>query len=274
MSTYKRLLIALTLLILTGILFGSLWDRMQPIISCDPSPPNIYLSCEGLDQEIVPDELTVYEEMAAQFGSDVSRELVQERQVERAIQNLNRAAPACQVDVEPARELLEGAIRAWVADQSNRLDFFRGRVVFTPYSLESAGEMQKERDDLLTCYYRDMQRAGDWMVISSAVRPYCRYYDCFEWTVSPFPFLSYLVTHAGPAALPYLAGLLLTGIALVYFSSRLIRKHPDLATWILLLLAATELFFILRPAGLSSFIVGWILLCYGLALGYKWIIGV
>jgi hypothetical protein len=146
-------------------------------------------------------------------------------------------------------------------------------VSFEPYSLARESELGQGESNLLACYYNGVKRAGNWLIVTNAVRPYCRPYGCFQWTPSVLFFLFYLLTHPSLTTLPWLAGFLLTGATLVYLSSLLIQKRPDLSAATLIVLAAAALFFIIQPAWLLGLITGWVLFCYGLALGYKYIKG-
>jgi hypothetical protein len=270
MPTYKLLLIAATgtLVILTGRLLNS----MQPVISCDPAPPNIYVSCGDLYQPIVPNSLTVYEQLAAQLESEPTREATQVRQVQLAIESLRAAAPACQMDVAPALPALEEEIRAWVADESNSLNFVSGQITFTRYSIEHDREAQRAGGNLLTCSYQETKHVGDWMVVSNALRSYCRpahRNSCYEWTVSPAAFLFYLVAHPSLATLPWLAGLLLAAGACLYGCLLLVKDKPENPGALLAPLACAELYFLLEQMVLWSQIFGWIIFCYSLVLLYR-----
>ena len=237
--------------------------------ACSIIAPTIRVKCGNRETLIL-----------AQEGLAISgtSEDYQKRVADETIKNLHAMIPNCKEDLTPAIDAFEKEIIQWLDVQNRRILLDRD-LILEPYSMERESEIQKSKNNLLACRYEESQRIGNWLIVSELGRPYCdtSWYSspgmCPTITLSLGNFLFYLVTNVSLVSLPYLAGLLGVGGAIIYSWWVLLKNQPVMKLSKIITLSIVilliELFLIVMPFLVLGQILGWILLFFILVLWYK-----
>ncbi len=231
--------------------------------------PTIRVKCSNLETSILAQESQAMSETPEDY---------QERIVDETIKNLHAVIPTCTEDLTPALEAFEQEIIQWFQLKNRRILLDRD-LILEPYSIARDSEIQKNKNNLFSCRYEESKHIGNWLIVSEMGRPYCNtsWYGssgvCPTVVLSLGHFLYYLVTNLNLVALPYLAGLLFVGGAIIYVWWRLLKNQPVMQLWKIIALSAVilaiELFLIVIPFGVLGQIIGWILLFFLAVLWYK-----
>jgi hypothetical protein len=225
------------------------------IVACDDEPPTIRLACSNLEASLFVDQLDI-------------------DQAQATIQNLHDLVPACQEDLTPVLPRLEQEITQWISSSPRRFLFSDGDLTFEPYSLQREREIRLTNSVLSYCYYDETRRAGNWLIVHNASRPYCvplrlRLDQCAEPILSPPRFLFYLLSHPGLTTLSWAMGLLLAAGALLSLFQRLTRDRPRRVPWIFIVLGLAAVLLFLGPFWTLGQVPVWIASLYILFLLYR-----
>ena len=237
--------------------------------ACSIIAPTIRVKCSNLETSIL-----------AQRGRGISEtpEAFQKRMVEETIKNLHAVIPNCKEDLTPALDAFEQEIMDWVIFKNRRILLDRD-LILEPYSIERESEIQKNRNNLLSCRDEESKQIGSWLIVSERGRPYCQTFwygppgMCPTAVLSSGHFLFYLMKNLSLATLPYLAGLLFVGGTIIYLWWKLLKNQPVMKLWRLITVSvvslAIELFLLVMPFWVFGQFIGWMLLFFLLVLWYK-----
>lgn len=222
-------------------------------LACSPVPPLVQVECSNAANQIFVRSDNVH-------------------------QKLTDIATVCNEDMTPAMDEFEQSIAEWINPKDRRL-FLDGNLIFTPYSVAKEADMQKGRNDLLSCHYEDYKHVGGWLIIMETGRPYCGtlWYtagSCPAVIFSLSSFLIYLVINPSLTDMPYLIGfavlvVLVIGCWLYYFRRRSLPNRRRIAIESLGLVPLV-LILVLFPLWLPLQIVGWFAGCYLVARWTDW----
>jgi hypothetical protein len=228
--------------------------------------PMILVKCSNLEISILAH--------TSRPASEVFEEY-QQRMVLETIKNLHAVVPDCEEDLTPVLDSFEQEIIQWI-NLENRRPLLDRNLILEPYSTDRALEIQRYKNNLLSCRYEESEHIDNWLIVFETARPYCHvvpYSPRYPIVPSLGQFFFYLVSNLSVTSLPYLAGILCAGGTVVYISWASLKNRPQFKLWKILLLSSVMLpiafFFIILPFWVSGQMLGWILFFFLLVLWYK-----
>lgn len=257
---------AVLLAILASLLTYSL------VKACSMIEPTIIVKCSNLEVSIRAESPPIENDT----DNDAQEQLAKETFV-----NLQAIVPKCAEDLTPVLEPLSQEIINWFDSADQRRAIFDGNLIFEPYSSDRAFDLEKNKNNLLSCDYGEYKQIGNWLVIFETSRPYCQAFSyilgsCPSIVLSLESFFVYLVTNFSIATLPYLAGLLFASVTTTYLWWQVLRNRPALKLWetvvLSLIVLMGQLCVMVVPVWLPGQVIGWILFFGILVLWYKQLI--
>lgn len=237
--------------------------------ACSLIAPTILVKCSNLKTPILAHESRAIGETSEDF---------QKRVIDQTIMNLHAVTPQCKEDLTPVLDMFEQEIVKWIEFKNRRILLDRD-LILESYSLARESEIQKSKDDLLSCRYEESKHVGSWLIVFEKGRSYCYTYwynrggMCPVVILSLGHFLFYLVTNLNLVSLPYLVGLFLMGGAIIYVWWKLLKNQSTIQLNKIVALSAIilviEFFLIVMPFWVLGQIIGWILLFFLAVLWYK-----
>jgi hypothetical protein len=248
---------AVLLAIFTSLLSYSI------VQACSLIEPTIIVRCSNLEVSIGAEKLPT--------ENDIDND-VQEKLVNATFENLQALVPKCAEDLTPVLSPLRQELVEWFNSPNQRRVILDGNLIFEPYSTDRAFELQKNKNNLLSCGYSKYKQIGNWLIILETSRPYCQPFwyalgSCPSIVLSLGAFFVYLVTNFSLTTLPYLAGFFLAGVTTMYIWWKVLRDRPALKLWKMIVLSfiilTGQLCVMALPVWLPGQIIGWIS-CLGL----------
>lgn len=224
--------------------------------ACSPISPRILVKCSNLEASI--------EGGSPPVAGDTYESALKKR-VDATINNLLAVAPECEEDLTPVLPTFEEEIKKWLDYRNKRSAFLDGDLILEPYSAARDSELINRTNNLLSCDDEEYKHIGNWIIIFETSRPYCHLVPgtCGSIILSLGHFLFYLVANISLTTLPYLAGLLFAGAAIIYAWWRILKNNSALKLWKILVLSSAvlvaELFLMIMPIWLPGQLIGWVL---------------
>lgn len=240
------------------------------VLACSPVEPRVLLKCSNqeflIEGTALPVEGETYESRL-------------KRRVNATIESVLAVAPRCEEDIAPALPAFEQEIIKWL-DYENygRGAFLEGDLVLEEYSTDRDTQLQKKKNNLLSCGYEEYQHVGNWLIVFRTSRSYCYEFwyalgSCPSIVLSLGHFLFYLIANFNLQSFPYLLGLLLIMTIIISALWRILQNRPLMPWWKIIVLSVAiltvELYLLVVPFWLIGQIIGWVLLFYILLLWYK-----
>jgi hypothetical protein len=181
--------------------------------ACSISPPYIYVRC-GDDE--ASGRMLIAHQAINKMESD--------QDFENAYAKLQANNSKCTQYIASLRTIFKQNYENWLAG------VYSSYLTFEPYSAARELQLKAKRNELTSCRYEEFRRDGDWLITYYAARKYCLPGYCWNYSLSPGHFFSFLLENLNGQIAPYLLGyflftVILAGLFLVFLLSPLRRQH-------------------------------------------------
>ncbi len=240
--------------------------------ACSPAEPMIWVKCSNTQVPILSNR-------QPRSGEAITE--TRNLWLEDTYKNLSKVVAICNENLRPVINVAREKIQSWV--NNRKRTFLDGDLIFEPYSSMREMQLQKGKNDLLSCSYEEFERIDNWLVITKTSRAYCQdfWYSpgaCPDIIFSLSLFLIFLAINPNLTTLPYLI-LFIVMIALLgkawllFLKGRSPISRRRLAIESLILFPLT-LHLIFIPTWFVGQLGGWIMGTYLLARWMRPIVSV